>query len=660
VLLMGGVLGATFTQIAGQVGVAAATYYVAPNGSPSNSGTSQASPWTMERALQAAPDGSTVLFLNGTYRLSTKLYLNHRLTLQANTGATVWIKGSVVIPDGEWVVNGDDWVRNNWTVAFPQPANQDPKEIDPAYPRANYGDMVFVNDASLIQVSSRNAVVPGTFYVDYAADKLYIGTDPMGKLVEATVKSNSFDVSVAGTIVRGLRFAHFADSGLQIGAPNVTIENNMFTWNGQAGLIAVGTFGSYASDASRNLVVRGNTFTYNGENGLLVIQSSHALIENNTVNHNNAEHFQEQYSAAGIKIAGSDYTIIRNNQVTDNFATGIWMDIGSDHVTAVGNQVRNNHFSGIWYEISSYADIVGNVLVNNPIGVNILTASNARVYNNTMVGGSISLSVGHQNRSVRPGSTSQTAQNIIVNNIFASASGSTDTGSMVDTWTPNYAACPNTTPMISWMDANFYFRANPAAPKLIRWVDPPLCYAEISALQDLQMGAPVEMHGLEGNASTAMFVDAAGGNYQLVGGSPALGAGLPPPADIAALLGVTAGQCVDMGAVQTHSGVCHISLASFLYAPPNGQPQRNYSVSTNVELSWGQVSYAAGYELQVDDSPMFDAPLVYENNTLSANTLSASMTMPYDNVFYWRVRAKDETGVWRPWTATERFIVNTP
>src|SRR3989344_1730339 len=43
-----------------------ADYYVAPNGSANNAGT-QASPWTLSKANQTAPSGSTVILLSGTY-----------------------------------------------------------------------------------------------------------------------------------------------------------------------------------------------------------------------------------------------------------------------------------------------------------------------------------------------------------------------------------------------------------------------------------------------------------------------------------------------------------------------------------------------------------------------------------------------------------------
>ena len=48
-------------------------------------------------------------------------------------------------------------------------------------------------------------------------------------------------------------------------------------------------------------------------------------------------------------------------------------------------------------------------------------------------------------------------------------------------------------------------------------------------------------------ATNPFFVDEASGDYQLKPGSPAIGAGVPLPADIAAAIGVAAGVPVNLG-----------------------------------------------------------------------------------------------------------------
>jgi hypothetical protein len=53
--------------------------------------------------------------------------------------------------------------------------------------------------------------------------------------------------------------------------------------------------------------------------------------------------------------------------------------------------------------------------------------------------------------------------------------------------------------------------------------------------------------GIDNVAINPFFVDEASGDYQLKPGSPAIGAGAPLPADIAAAIGVAAGVRVNLG-----------------------------------------------------------------------------------------------------------------
>jgi hypothetical protein len=64
------------------------------------------------------------------------------------------------------------------------------------------------------------------------------------------------------------------------------------------------------------------------------------------------------------------------------------------------------------------------------------------------------------------------------------------------------------------------------------------------------------------------------------------------------------------------------------------------------------VSGAATYELQIDDTDKFSAPLVLDR-TLTASQFSAG-GLPTETMF-WRVRAISSTGVTGPWSAVRRF-----
>ncbi|MBW4438444.1 MAG: right-handed parallel beta-helix repeat-containing protein [Pleurocapsa minor GSE-CHR-MK-17-07R] len=534
--------------------LAQGTYYVSPAGLPTNTGLSPTSPWTIARALQFAPAGSTVIFLDGTYRITSDIYMFNPLTLRAADGATVWIKGSVIVPDGQWTPDGGDWVYNSYTYEFPPPSWTSPLNVTAEYPMANYGDMVFINGASLAQVATRSAVVPGTFYADYAANRLYIGSSPYGQTVEVTAKGSFLDVSEPGTIVRGLRIAHFGFFGLGIAAENVLVENNLFTWNAKNGLYVYGNYGVQAPGT--NLTVRNNTMTYNGQSGMDGSYADNLLVEGNTFAHNNVENFFTGWAAAGVKIVRSQNVTFRNNLSENNNATGIWLDVGTNNATVVGNRVFNNAATGIYFEISTGAIIAGNILVNNrDRNIFIASSADARVYNNTAVGGGNSIRVSYEGRTpaaweVGSPATYNTENAVVVNNIFANGAGLGEPAVMFETWRPDHPTCPAHTPHFTTLDYNLYSRIGGGAPNIFRWTDPPTCYSVFANLSSFRSATGREQNGIELTGAQPLFVNAAAGNYALAAGSPAIGAGAPLPADIAALLGIS-GVCVDIGAVQS-------------------------------------------------------------------------------------------------------------
>ncbi len=259
---------------------------------------------------------------------------------------------------------------------------------DPKRPMARYTDMVYMNGVSLKQVANKASVEPGTFYVDKANNKLYIGNNPAGKMVEATALKQGFALwqnqysKPAGTTIRGLGFAHYSDRALQVGAPNITLENNTFSWNGFTGVHLAGSTGSNVG--SNNAVVRGNTFSYNGCLGL----GGHAdglLLENNTISWNNVEHFRKTWNAAGAKFIRTNEVVVRNNIVENNFATGIWFDISSLNTRITNNISRNNEGIGIQLELAHKATVAGNVVHNNSAGIMLADTSGAYVYNNRLI-----------------------------------------------------------------------------------------------------------------------------------------------------------------------------------------------------------------------------------------------------------------------------------
>jgi len=398
-------------------------YFVSPNGKDTNSGKTPDSPWTVTKAIESAPSGATIVFRGGTYRnVSTKI--TKKLTLQPYPHEKVWFKGSIEVKD--WVAEGGIWRKNGWTYSFPR--NQSGIYFNPKYPMAGHRDMVYIDGVSLKQVISKAAVGPGRFYVDSINKVLYIGNNPANKTVESTTEEKAAFIIVkrassnaSETVVRGLGFAHYADSAVRVLAPRVTLENNTFAWNGVQGVSFSG------QNLSTDGIVRGNTFSYNGRKGLGANQAHRMLLEGNTISYNNVERFRIEWDAAGVKFIKTDRSTVRNNLVEHNFADGIWIDFSSTNAKIVRNITRHNDIIGIFFEISHKAVIASNVAHNNAVGIMVSGSSNVRVYNNTLTQNNDNLHVkdtkrrNPNRREAAAGITWDIRNNVFKNNLLSHA-----------------------------------------------------------------------------------------------------------------------------------------------------------------------------------------------------------------------------------------------
>ncbi|MBI1852175.1 MAG: hypothetical protein HYR85_17685 [Planctomycetes bacterium] len=93
-----------------------------------------------------------------------------------------------------------------------------------------------------------------------------------------------------------------------------------------------------------------------------------------------------------------------------------------------------------------------------------------------------------------------------------------------------------------------------------------------------------------------------------------------------------------------------------LPAPSLASPANDarFSTGQSITFDWSDVSAAAGYTIEIDDSQGFSAPLVL-SRTLVPSQLATS-TLPTTRM-WWRVRANDASGSPGAWSAALRFEV---
>ena len=528
-------------------------YFVAPDGREDNTGTKASSPWPVEKALREAPSGATIVFRGGTYRIG-EIQFNKNYTLQPHLTERPVLKGSQVVT--EWQKAGDDW-QTTW-----------PHHFDPSNPDASdelrRGDieMVWINNAMLTPVESRDAVEAGTFYQNEDNDQLYIGTNPQGKTVEVTRYMHGLErvwwnlygskPDEKGLTVRGLTFTHYAVDGFWSRVNETVLENNHFINNSNRGVI------TYGNDN----IVRGNEIRNNRIKGGNFPNFHRGLFEHNVVRNNSFEGGKHSANYIAVKFGFADNATIRHNHVEDNGGHGIWLDVGANNNTVVNNIARNNQQAGIHFEISDGAILAGNILVDNGYGIWVTTSSNGRIYNNTFVDNGEPLHIREYYRDDNdaqkgPGNSANTQ---IVNNIFVNGTNSEWPWALV---TVRSGLCGDWN-IVTKLNHNAYYRTDVDQPQYtIRWDNTPSdgpskqeCgdqkQSVYPTLKDFQDAADLEKNGMEfAGTPDPFFIDKAKGNYDLAENSPAIDAGAALPKDIAEALGWPMTDKVDLGAYQT-------------------------------------------------------------------------------------------------------------
>jgi len=83
-----------------------------------------------------------------------------------------------------------------------------------------------------------------------------------------------------------------------------------------------------------------------------------------------------------------------------------------------------------------------------------------------------------------------------------------------------------------------------------------------------------------------------------------------------------------------------------------------YYFTTNMPVvSWAPVSWANGYQIEVDDVSTFTSP-EYVNYDVSRIQQSWTVgPLPTDGKYYWRIRAKRDDGTWGPWSKVQSFVI---
>ncbi len=601
--------------------IPAGAIYVSPTGNDSAAGTEAAPFKTLKYAVSRAGSG-TVVMRKGVYREAVST-ITKPVTIQAYPHEKVWLDGSDEVTG--WVQEGSLWRKDGWTAAAQMcpktaiPAGEvDPDQpkyyscydaakdfVTPENPLSFLPDMLFVDGIEQRQVRTKSEVVVGTFYIDQATSRLYTGTNPGSKLVEASTRQQAiqyYQAGVAGAKLRGIGVRRFSSKivftskpgqvEVSNGAKGIEFDKMLFTQSASNGLLMVGS----SADKATGLVVRDSVFANNGASGLSGNYLDGLVLDQNIIYNNNTQKVQPEGrygSFGGAKISRLTNSTVRNNLIQDNYGNGFWCDLACQNNKITGNMSRGNIGHGLYYEISYGGLLASNVVYDNTGSGIKASGQGIKIFNNT------AYSNGASNIFVYddPDTSRISSSDIQVkNNIVAAGPRSTSGVQLIRTWMGR----TNIAQTITALDNNLYFRSNAVVPKtVLTWqgTSPTVNYATLDATLRSQTGRETNGLGVDGKATATLFKDAAMGNFQLVSGAAAVNVGEALPADVAAALGQSTGVRVHIGALSWRAGSSNTQATATPDPVTPPTPPANKLPTVTVNVSSASISAPASFNI---------------------------------------------------------------
>ncbi|WP_405057730.1 right-handed parallel beta-helix repeat-containing protein [Kribbella sp. NBC_01505] len=389
------------------------------------------------KVVSAAAAGTTFCFAAGVHRIATTIRPKANQVLASADRAV--LTGSV--PLTGWTRDGDHWVTRG---ALPTAYGKSGQCEDNVADICHLREQVFVDGTHLTRVSKLASVAPGTFYADYAADAVYIGSNPAGHAVEMSKTATAIESGATGVVVRGLTIEHFASApqaGALVSGPGWKVTANDVRWNHAVGVMLV--------KADKTLVEK-NLIHHNGQLGLGQYSSADATIARNVVSENNTDGFWvADWESGGIKSTRSSGTV-SGNVVKANRGVGMWADVADDGRVITGNKITGNAADGIRFEISRNGVISDNVVTGNGFGtgrgsgtslwdgggINVNTSSDVTIRGNSVSGNVNGITVQSRTRGTGPWGAYVLRDIAITGNTVTMTGGTQATGMVQNTASP--------------------------------------------------------------------------------------------------------------------------------------------------------------------------------------------------------------------------------
>lgn len=339
----------------------------------------------LETLAATKPPATVFCIAPGTYRV--------RSEIRARDGQQFIGTGPGVVITGGVQLTGFAHSGGLWTAAA--------ATTTPAYaegdgfrgylhPQAPYANDVTVDGVPLEKTGVRvggkvygdpaSAVGPGSYFVDYDAGTVALGSDPAGHDVEMGVAGDGFGSQASGVVIRDLALELFTSGGVEMRgtAQSWTVDDVAVT--------AVHDTGVKLLDGS---LLQGGSIAWSGRYGLSA-HGAGVTVDGVDVSHSDAAHYRDSVTGGCVAAGGSKFVrtvglVLRNSVFHDNLCNGIWLDVDTYDSTVENNTSVRNEKDGIRVEVSHKMAISGNTVADNGgWGIYLSNAPVADVYANTV------------------------------------------------------------------------------------------------------------------------------------------------------------------------------------------------------------------------------------------------------------------------------------
>jgi parallel beta-helix repeat protein len=289
---------------------------------------------------------------------------------------------------GLFTASGPGWVASNQNQQLTA-ANGVPCKSGVSL--CHLADDVFLDGKPLARVGSLSELGAGKFYFDQTSHQIWIGDNPAGHELDATIADRAivgWGTGADNVKIQSLIVQHFASQGIQCRGNTWTVDRSEIRYNHGDGLQ------DCAMVTNSNLHDNGKDGSVFG--GSLGASNGPYLFDHNSVTGNNYAGYDPGWEAGGAKFMQMAHLTVSNNYVAGNDGPGLWTDWGNQYITYSSNYVENNTGPGIFHEASYEAVIANNTIVGNGTsggsstldnaGIMMNDSSNVEIYGNVLTG----------------------------------------------------------------------------------------------------------------------------------------------------------------------------------------------------------------------------------------------------------------------------------